>query len=172
MAKITIFGLAGTGTSSTGKALAKELNIPFVSSGNIFRKKAAELNMSLIEFVAMTEKDSSYDKILDNELTEYGKNTPHYVIESRLAWFFNTDSIKIKLTCDRDERLRRVAQRDGITLEQAISDTDFREEKALERYKNLYGIELYTDDAHFDHIIDTTNTGVDEIVSKIKSFVV
>lgn len=172
MAKITIFGLAGTGTSSTGKALAKALNVPFLSSGNIFRKKAQDMNMSLIEFEEFTAKDPSYDKVLDGELTAYGKATPAFVVESRLAWYTIPDSLKIKLTCERDERLKRVARRDNISLEQAIADTDYREGKALTHYKDLYGIELYTDDAHFDHVIDTTHMTVDEVVSKIRSFIV
>ncbi len=172
MAKVTIFGLAGTGTSTTGKRLAEELQVPFISSGNIFRKKAAELNMSLLEFEAFTEKNPEFDNILDNELAEYGRSHAAFIIESRLAWHFIPDSIKIKLDCDFDARVQRVADRDGLTFDQAKAETLYRETKALKHYKDLYGIELYTDDAHFDHVIDTTHISVDEVISKIRSFIV
>ena len=37
---ITIGGLAGTGTSTTAKTLSQEINIPFISAGDVFRQMA------------------------------------------------------------------------------------------------------------------------------------
>ena len=47
---ITIGGLAGTGTSTTAKTLSQEINIPFISAGDVFRQMAVENNMTLLEF--------------------------------------------------------------------------------------------------------------------------
>jgi cytidylate kinase len=41
--KITIFGLAGSGTSTIGKLLCEKLGYKFMSSGNIMRSWAKEL---------------------------------------------------------------------------------------------------------------------------------
>ena len=37
---ITIGGLAGSGTTTAAKVLSEKLNIPFISSGAIFREMA------------------------------------------------------------------------------------------------------------------------------------
>ena len=171
MAKITIFGLAGTGTSSTGKALAQALGCEFISSGNIFRAEAAKRGMDLIEFTKMTSSDFSYDKILDEKIASYGKENEHFVVESWLAYHFIPDSKKIKLVCDLEERLRRIARRDKISLDQARMDTAFREEFNRNKYRELYGIEDYARDSHFDMVFDTTTTPIWKIVSKIKATV-
>lgn len=171
MTKVTIFGFAGTGTSSTGRMLAQELRCEFVSSGNIFRAEAAKRGLSLIEFTQLTSTDSSYDKVLDQRMIDFGKDHSHFVVESWLAYHFIPDSKKIKLVCDLDERIERVARRDKIPLEQARKDTAFREDFNRKKYKSLYGIEDYADDSHFDLILDTTTTPISKIVAKIKTII-
>lgn len=47
---ITVGGLAGTGTTTTAELLSEKLDIPFVSSGSIFRAMAKEKGMSVLEF--------------------------------------------------------------------------------------------------------------------------
>ena len=172
MAKITIFGLAGTGTSSTGKALAQALNCEFISSGNMFRAEAAKRGMDLIEFTKMTASDPSYDKILDEQIAVYGKEHDDFVIESWLAYHFIPDSKKIKLVCDLEERLRRIARRDKVSLDQARKDTAFREEFNRNKYRELYGVVDYAGDSHFDMVFDTTTTPIWKIVSKIKAGII
>jgi len=96
MAKITIFGLAGTGTTSAGKMLAEKLGYQFVSSGNMFRDMANENGMTLNEFEEATNKDSKYDDALDQKIKEFGEKNDNFIVESRLAWHFIPDSLKIK----------------------------------------------------------------------------
>ena len=165
--KITIFGLAGTGKSSAGKALAKSLYCAFISTGNIFREHAKEAGVALHDYDIMAEKDPSIDKKLDERIAQAGKTHENLVLESRLGWYFVPDSFKIKFVCDDFERFSRVAHRDGISVEEAKIQSNIRENSHLERFKNIYGIEDYSADEHFDLIINTTNIHVSEIVEII-----
>src|SRR3989304_2879763 len=163
MAKITIFGLAGTGTTSAGKMLAGKLGYQFLSTGYIFRDMAKENGMTLNKFEEATNKNPKYDNQLDQRIKEFGEKNDNFVVESRLAWHFIPDSIKIKLECDFETRVKRVAARDKISFEEAREHTEFREKMIAERYRKYYGITDFTDEK-FDLVIDTANIDVEAVV--------
>jgi CMP/dCMP kinase len=171
MAKITIFRLAGTGTSSIGRELARQLNYQFLSTGDMFRAKALSLGLSLYEFDKVCVADPSYDRALDEELELYGQENDNFVVESRLAWHFIPDSIKIKIACDFTVRVGRVAKRDGVTFEEARDLTLVREEDGRARYQVNYGIANFGDDNHFDLVVDSTETTVEQVVALICEFI-
>ena len=168
--KVTIFGLAGTGTSSVGKALANELNFDFKSSGDFFREKAKEHGLSVYHYGELGKTDSKYDKEVDLEVENFGANNDNFIVESRLAWHFIPDSIKIKFYCDLDTRIERISQRDGMSFEDSKDKSLSREKSNADRYEKYYGLKDYTNDSNFDLIIDTTNTSIEDIVKKIKVF--
>jgi len=172
MSKITIFGLAGTGKTTTGKIIAEKLGYEYMSTGNIFRKMAEDLGMTLNEFEKLTETDEKYDRELDEvKVTEYGKNNDNFVLESRLAWHFVPDSIKIRLYCEANIRIQRVANRENKPFDQVEDETSLREESIYKRYKNLYGLADISNPNNFDLNIDTTHIGIDEVVNAVLEFV-
>ncbi|OGF83055.1 hypothetical protein A3B18_02590 [Candidatus Giovannonibacteria bacterium RIFCSPLOWO2_01_FULL_46_13] len=170
MAKITIFGLAGTGTSSTGKMLAEKLGYTFMSSGNMFRKMAEETNHTLKELEELSKKESKYDIELDQKIKKFGEENNNFIVESRLAWYFIPDSLKIKLTCDFDARIERIANREGISAQEAKEHTIHREEAIFERYARYYGITDFSDDK-FDLVINNTDIPLSGVVEKIENFI-
>lgn len=119
MARITIFGKAGTGTTSVGKVLANSSGYIFLSSGDIFRHKAGELGLELNNFEKLCLRNFNYDIKLDSYVAEFGKKNGDCVVESRLAYHFIPGSIKVKLICDHITRIKRVAVRDGIAFSAA-----------------------------------------------------
>ncbi len=167
MAKITIFGLSGTGTSSVGKKLAAELGYAYFSPSKFFRDKATELGMDFYAFDALASTEPKYDLELDKIIEEYGKNNNNIVVESRLAWYFIPDSFKVKLFCDFEERVKRVAGRDKVSVEYARDKTLKRESDGVARYAKTYGINDFAPNALFDLVIDSTITSVGEIVKEI-----
>jgi cytidylate kinase len=171
MAKITIFGMAGTGTSTTGKALALKLRYDFLSSGNICREDARERGISIYERGILAKTDPSLDKLVDQRIAEFGTEHSDCVVESWLAWHFIPDSIKVKLTCDLDTRIERVSHRDKMPFEEAKKITLEREKDNGERYLKYYDIKDFSADEHFDLILDTTSTPVVEIVAAIERLV-
>ncbi len=167
MSKITIFGLAGTGKTTTGKLLSQSLNYEYMSTGNMFRKYAEELGITLNELEEISMKDSKYDLELDKKVEIYGKTHQDFVFESRLAWHFIPDSFKIKLDCPFDERTQRVANREEKDLTVAREETIHREEKIRTRYEMYYGIKNFDDDNNFDLVIDTQINNAEQVVDII-----
>ena len=165
--KITITGLAGVGTSTTGKLLAQKLGCEFMSGGNIFRSYADELDISLNELETKALTDHSFDKELDARQKKYGEENDTFVFESRLGYYFIPDSVKVKFVCDFDERIRRISQREDRSIEEVKKLTLEREEAIRIRYKDLYDIDNFTDDKHFDLVIDTTTTPPEKLVQAL-----
>jgi len=172
MVKISLFGLAGTGTSSVGKLLAEKRGYIFYSSGNIFREMASERGLDLYKFGKLCEKEPKIDMELDKRVEMFGKTNDDFIIDSRLAWHFIPDSIKVKLRCIDEIRIKRVSSRDGISFEDAKKKTVEREISEKTRYYNYYKIKDYTDDKYFDLVIDTENISIEEVSRKIEVFVV
>lgn len=155
--KITIFGMAGTGTSSTGKELAMRLQYPFVSGGDMGRLTASELGVTLNELEELSKKDKKYDLLRDDHLREFGQTHPHCVVEARLGWFNVPDSFKVKLFCDDKTRIERIMRRENKTFEQVQKETVEREGAIRERFKDYYSMDFdrETEDHKFDLVIDT-----------------
>lgn len=170
--KITIFGLAGTGKSSTAKILAEKLGYEYMSTGNIFREMAKEHNMTLNEFEELCETNEKYDRELDEiRVKEYGQKKDNFVFESRLAWHFIPDSVKIRLYCEDEERLKRVAYREDKKIDVVRSETEYRENSIRKRYKNLYNIENLDNPDNFDLNIDTSNNSLEKVVKTILDYI-
>ena len=169
--KITIFGMAGTGTSSVGKMLAEKLNYPFISGGDIARMTASELNMTVNDIDILSKTDKKYDLLRDERLKKFGKEHLDCVIEARLGWYNVPDSFKIKLTCPDDVRIKRIMNREKKTYEQVWSETIERENAVRERFKAYYNMDFdkETGDSNFDLVIDSSKYGIEQIVEIIKN---
>jgi predicted cytidylate kinase len=169
--KIVFFGLAGTGTSSTGKKLAKELGFKFMSTGNIMRQKAEELGLSIYDFDTLCQQEPKYDLELDVMVKEYGKNNDKFIFESRLAWYFIPDAIKVYFSCDQNLAYARISKREHISITEATKLTKQRAKIIEGRYSILYPNMSYPPKKEvFDYIIDTTGKTIDESVKEIRIF--
>lgn len=167
MAKITIFGLAGTGKSTAAKMLVEKLGYEYISTGNIFRGYAKELGLTLNEFEVVAEKTDEYDRRLDSETEKFGKEKNNFIFESRLAWHFIPDSFKIKLDCNFDTRVQRVANREQKSFDQVKDETIHREDLITKRYKEYYKIEDFSNNKNFDFVVDTEKNNADQVVEII-----
>jgi CMP/dCMP kinase len=167
MAKITIFGLAGTGKSTAGKILQSRTGYDFVSTGSIFRAMAEQHGMSLAEFEVLSNTNDTYDRELDRQTGEYGASHDNFIFDSRLAWHFIPDSFKVKLDCDFDVRTQRISEREGKDVEQVRAETTSRENLITERYKKYYGIEDFSNNRNFDFIVDTKANNAEQVVDLI-----
>lgn len=166
--KIVIFGSSGTGKSSTGKILAQKLGYSFNSSGNLMRKKAKELGISIYDFDGLCKKESKYDLELDQKVKEFGENNEHFIFESRLAWYFIPDAFKIYFECDEDLTYLRISKRENISFEKAKELTLKRNLAIIERYSILYPNLVYPPKKDlFDLVIDTTDDLIEDTVFKI-----
>ena len=169
--KITIFGLAGSGTSTIGKMLCEHLWYDFMSTGNIFRSFAADAGIDLYTFEnTIAKHDINFDKKLDAYAAEYGEKNNNFVFESRLAWYFIPDSFKIYLDCNKDERYRRIHNREWGNLDEIVTNNSRRESELELRYSQVYPEILFPPKkGNFDLYIDASSISPEEILSQINT---
>jgi len=168
---IALSGPSGSGKTSIGKDLADHFKLRFVSIGNLFRNIAKELNIDLLEFHALAEKDYKYDLMVDAKAIEEAKKGD-VLIEGHLACWILKDiaNLKIYLYAPINERAKRVAERDNISIEEALEIMKKREESNKKRYKQIYGIDI--DDLSIMDIIINTSKFSKERVTEILIFVI
>jgi predicted cytidylate kinase len=168
--RILLSGLSGTGSTTAAKRIAADLGLKYVYGGQMFRDLAVEREISLEELAESLERDQETEREIDRRLIEAGK-ADNVLIESRtVGWLFPWDipALRIWLTCDLEERLRRVQDREHHP--RSAENLLRRESSDNRRYRALYGIEP-VDFSPFDLVLDTTNLSVDEVVERIESCV-
>ncbi len=177
--KITVGGNSGTGTSTIAKRLAEKYNLTFYSGGGIQRSNAAKRNMTIEEYDVFLKSNIEIDQEVEKTQMDIGKTEDNFVLESRLGWFCIPDSLKIKLDCDLDTRIKRIVdggkdpQRVAHIQEdyqKTLEKTLKREETYLKRWNELYNVE-WNDDKNFDLVIDTTKIGIEEVMKRITDFI-
>jgi cytidylate kinase len=168
MAKVTIFGLAGTGKSTVSALLASKTGYALLSAGSLARQYAKDHGQSVYEYNALAAADPSIDKALDTYIESYGKEHNGFIFESWLGWYFIPDSFKVKLACDEAVRMARIAGREHLAIDDAAEKTLEREKSKKERFRRYYGLEVFPPaDELFDLVIDTSNVTPEEIVRHI-----
>jgi len=160
LVEITISGHPGSGTSTLVESIcvAKEWNS--LNGGEIFRQEAKNRNLSLSEFGKLCSDDLSIDRSLDDILkSKMTESDGPEVMESRLSgWWahlLELDCVRLWLDVNESVRAERVVSREGISLEDAISNNRKRSEIDLLRYDELYGLNP-EDSTPYTHVIDAS----------------
>jgi len=174
---IAISGKPGSGKSTVAKELAKRLGIKHYSTGDFMRKLAAERGMSLIELSKIAEKDFSIDDAIDSWLRKLAKQENDFVVDSRLAFHFIPDAVKIYLDVNLNIAAKRIFSgpvRETETkkignVETLKEELKQRMESERKRYMKYYGVDI-DDKSNYDLVIDTSNISAEEVVEKIIQF--
>lgn len=167
--RITLSGECGAGKGSAGKESARVLSLPFVSTGDLFRLEAQRRGLSLAELHKLARQEPEIDRQIDAQTREYGERHQAFVFDARLAWHFIPHSFKVFLVCEENERMRRIADREGKPIEVVRRETLYREALMREQYAHLYGIDdfMRPDQCRFDLIIDTTRLSIRDVTARI-----
>jgi len=170
---ITVAGPHGSGKSTYGKKIADTLNFRHISIGNIFREIAKQKNLSLEEFSIYVEKHPEIDNELDNRIVEEAKKGDNVVIDSQLSAWMTKDlsQIKFYFNAPISVRVKRIAERDGVSFEKAKRETIAREKSEKKRYRKLYNIDI-TDLSIYDIMINTANWSLDSAFEIIKKAII
>lgn len=166
---ITLSGLPGSGTTTAARLVCQALELEHVTAGMIFRNLAVERDMTLEEFSKYAEEHPEVDWELDRRMVNRAKDG-NVVLEGRLtAWMMDRENIpalKVWLEAPEAVRAQRVAQREGLTKEQALEANRRREESERNRYMDIYEIDL-TDLTVYDLRIDTEENAPNEVSKQI-----
>ena len=152
---ITVSGPHGTGKSTYAKALAEAFQLRYVSAGELFRDLAREKGVTLEAFSKMAAEDPAVDKMID-ERTKAEAEKGGVVIDAQLGgWMVNKlADVKVLIVAPDDVRFKRIATREGISVEEARKQTLAREAFQRQRYEKYYGLDV-TDVSVYDVKVDT-----------------
>ena len=171
---ITIAGLAGSGKSTAGKVIADKLGYKHFSAGDLQRQFAERNGMSIEDLNTKAKTDPQFDKATDDENTKIGEGGER-VVDARLAYYFIPDSFKVFLTIDPVVSANRVFKQikeegrhtqTAESVEEIIEKTKGRRADERSRFLDYYDLDI-DDLSPFDLVIDTTETGLDEVVEQI-----
>jgi predicted cytidylate kinase len=166
---VTVGGLPGTGTSTLCRLLERELGLPYVYAGQIFRQEAAARGLSLQELNELAGEDDSVDHALDDRQIELLRKG-NVILEGRVSgWLASSNEIpafKVWLEADEDERIRRLVDRDGGDFSEQRRMTRERVAQEADRYRRYYGAEV-ADPAIYDLVLDSTGVEPPELVRRV-----
>ncbi len=166
--RVTISGLPGSGTTTVAKLLSEELSVELISAGELFRQIAKEKKLPLEHFNKLAETNDDFDRQIDERQAEEAMKRENVIVEGRLSVFFVPDAdLKIWLKAPVEVRARRIAAREGIAYEEALSAMKSRERSENNRYEQYYGINL-DDFSIYDMVIDSSKWSERDIVGMIK----
>jgi len=166
---ILISGPHASGKTTIAKAIAEEFGLRYISAGEIFRSMARERGMDLVQFTKYVEENPDIDYEIDNRMIEEMRKG-NVVVDSQLAYFFSQKireegiiRISMMIYADLERRIQRLMKREGLSREEAIEEIRIREESERNRFKKLYGVDLWALD-DFDIIVNTSHLTIDEAI--------
>lgn len=171
MVTIAVSGKPGAGSSTVSRLLAKKLGLRYFSPGEKFFKAEGKLNdnkKALETWKSPEGGRKEFHEKIDNYQKELAKKGNIVICGKLSIWILkDLTDLKIWLECSFDERARRVAKRDKISLEKAQKELREREIIEEKEWKRLYGLERNSQREMADLVIDSENLRVDEIIEKI-----
>jgi CMP/dCMP kinase len=168
---VTIGGPPGSGKSTAGRRVAERLRLEFHSAGELFRAEGRRRGMEVEAFGQYAEAHPEVDRELDDALQALA--TPGHLLEGRIQGALcRRNGVPVHyvvVTATEDERVRRVAERDGQSLAEARLRVQQREASERDRYRRLYSIDLNREVA--DLTVDSTAQNAPAVAEAIVAFV-
>ena len=168
---ITVSGVAGAGKTTCAEIISELLGLRYISAGMIFRKMAEEKGMNIVELSLEAEKDDSIDRFIDDQTLKEA-SLGGVVLDGRLTGIMVGEKadLRILVIAPLEERLKRIAKRDGLSLEEAKEQTLKREFSENHRYKKIYGVEI-NDAENYDIALNTAKFTPEKMKEIIKTIV-
>ncbi|GIG63441.1 cytidylate kinase [Longispora fulva] len=172
MRSVVFNGDLGSGKSTVSVLLAERLGLRRVSVGDLYRELAAQRGMTALQLNLHAELDDKIDHYVDQLQADIAASGERLVVDSRLAWHFFTDAVKVHLVTDPAVAAHRVLGRPASTVESYRSVADARERLASRsdseraRFLARYNVDK-ADWANYDLICDSTRAAPTEIVDRI-----
>lgn len=178
---ITITGDSGSGKSTMGQKLEKELGFKRYYIGQIRRDAAKEKGMTLEEYNIYGETHPETDLEVDEYQKNLGQTEDNFIIEGRTSWFLIPQSLKIYIKVDPREGARRIfsdlqeenVRNEGKNLDSVEDVLKSNKERAKSddlRYKKYYQKDCF-DEKNFDFVIDSTDLTPEEVLDQIMTFI-
>jgi cytidylate kinase len=169
---VVINGDLGSGKTTVSRLLARRLGIRRISVGDLYREMAQHRGMTALELNLHAELDDKIDHYVDQLQSDIAMSSENLVVDSRLAWLFFRDALKVHLITDPVVAAHRVLRRPADTVERYTSAAEARQrlaersESERVRFIERYGADK-TRLRNYDLICDSTRAAPEEIVERI-----
>jgi predicted cytidylate kinase len=169
---IVVNGDLGSGKSTVSGLLAQRLGIRRISIGDLYRQMAHDRGLTALELNLHAELDDKIDHYVDRLQSDIADSGETLVVDSRLAWFFFHDAVKVHLITEPSVAAHRVLGRPANTVESYTSAAEAgqrlaeRSESERVRFLERYGVDK-TRLRNYDLVCDSTRAGPEEIVERI-----
>lgn len=164
---ITVSGEAGTGKTSTAKAVAKKLGFHFFSAGTYARELAHRHEVN-IEHQAKFA-NATIDDLVDGATKENADKHKQVVLDGRIAHIFFPDAIKIYITCPLEVRAERRAKDNNISQIKAWRELVDRDAADRGRLQKLRGVN-FQDQSQYSAVFTSTKSK-EEVVAEVIDFI-
>jgi CMP/dCMP kinase len=169
---VVVNGDLGSGKSTVSSLLARRLGIRRISVGDLYREMALQRGLTALQLNLHAELDDKIDHYVDLLQRDIAGSGEHLVVDSRLAWFFFRDALKVHLVTDPVVAASRVLARPADSVEgyacaaEARQRLAERSESERVRFIQRYGADK-TRLRNYDLVCDSTRATPQEIVSRI-----
>jgi cytidylate kinase len=169
---VVINGDLGSGKSTVSRMLAQRLGIRRISVGDLYREMAEQRGMTALQLNRHAELDDKIDHYVDQLQSDIATSGERLVVDSRLAWLFFRDALKVHLVTDPTIAAGRVMGRPADAVE-GYESVDEARRRLAERSdsERLRFIQRYNADKtrlrNYDVVCDTTRATPEETVTRI-----
>ncbi|MCL5009412.1 MAG: cytidylate kinase family protein [Candidatus Parvarchaeota archaeon] len=169
--RIIISGLTASGKSTLARSLSKSFKLEYFSGSSKLKELIPKEHFEFweskkgLDAIRFRLKHPQYDRSLDNYIIKNIKARDNLILDSWVAsWKVNLPGIiKIYLKVDIKERVRRVSERDGISIAAASKFMREKDRLTSKIYRDIYGIDVLKDLTPFDLVINSTYLSADEL---------
>jgi cytidylate kinase len=171
---IVISGWPAVGKTTIAAEIAKEFDFKVYNGGDILKLLAGDRGYSISgndwwdteqakKFMVERKANLYFDKQVDQKLVEIVRLGKAVITSYTLPWLVQ-DAIKFWLKGSQDNRARRMAKRDNLSLLQAKKIIKMRDDENKNIYRKLYGFNFGKDLNVFDFSLNTDLVDLDSLV--------
>ncbi|HET7149518.1 MAG TPA: cytidylate kinase family protein [Candidatus Nitrosopolaris sp.] len=171
---IVISGWPAVGKTTIAAEIAKEFDFKIYNGGDILKLLAGDRGYSISgndwwdteqakKFMAERKANLYFDKQVDQKLVEIARLGKAVITSYTLPWLVQ-DAIKFWLKGSQDNRAKRMAKRDNLSLLQAKKIIKMRDDENKNIYRKLYGFNFGKDLNVFDFSLNTDLVDLDSLV--------
>jgi len=181
MEAIIVSGMPAVGKTTVSKAVAGKLRLKVLGGGDVLKEMAVEEGYSPggedwwdtkegMKFLEARKRKSGFDKEVDSRLLEKAKRGDVVITSYPVPWL-SKHGVKVWLSGSVETRARRMAKRDGVSVDKCVEVLAIRDVENYKLYKKIYGIDFGKDLSPFDLVVDTDSIDESRVAQIVLHYV-